>query len=146
MTSIDDARMLLGAIGLLALAIPGAREAMAAEELRILAWEGYADEDWVKEFEKETGAKVTVVYRRHRRRDLVEDQGQRGRGLRPVRGQHRASCSATSTPGWPSPHDLGQDPQPGEDAAALPRSGEGARRRPATARSTAFRSPSIRSA
>lgn len=55
-------RVLLGAIGLLALAIPGTREAMAAEELRILAWQGYADDDWVAEFEKETGAKVSVVY------------------------------------------------------------------------------------
>ena len=35
---------------------------MAAEELRILAWQGYADDDWVAEFEKETGAKVSVVY------------------------------------------------------------------------------------
>jgi len=33
-----------------------------AEELRVLAWQGYADDDWVKEFEKETGAKVNVVF------------------------------------------------------------------------------------
>ena len=34
----------------------------AAEELRILSWQGYADEDWVKEFEAETGADVNVVF------------------------------------------------------------------------------------
>jgi putative spermidine/putrescine transport system substrate-binding protein len=34
----------------------------AAKELRVLAWDGYADEDWVKEFEKQTGADVKVVF------------------------------------------------------------------------------------
>ena len=33
-----------------------------AKELRILAWEGYADPDWVKEFEEQTGADVNVVF------------------------------------------------------------------------------------
>jgi len=33
-----------------------------AKELRILAWQGYADDDWVKEFEKKTGADVNVVF------------------------------------------------------------------------------------
>lgn len=35
---------------------------VAAKELRILAWEGYADADWVKEFEKASGADVSVVF------------------------------------------------------------------------------------
>lgn len=54
-------RLLLAAAATLGLmgAIPAAS---AAEELRILAWQGYADDDWVAEFEKETGAKVSVVY------------------------------------------------------------------------------------
>ena len=34
----------------------------AAKELRILAWEGYADQDWVKEFEAQSGADVNVVF------------------------------------------------------------------------------------
>ena len=34
----------------------------AAKELRILAWQGYADDDWVKAFEKQTDADVSVVY------------------------------------------------------------------------------------
>jgi len=33
-----------------------------AKELRILAWQGYADDDWVKEFEQKTGADVSVVF------------------------------------------------------------------------------------
>jgi len=33
-----------------------------ARDLRILAWQGYADDDWVKEFEQQTGAKVNVVF------------------------------------------------------------------------------------
>jgi putative spermidine/putrescine transport system substrate-binding protein len=34
----------------------------AAESLRVLAWEGYADPDWVKEFTAETGIDVNVVF------------------------------------------------------------------------------------
>jgi putative spermidine/putrescine transport system substrate-binding protein len=33
-----------------------------AKELRVLAWQGYADDDWVKEFEAKTGADVSVVF------------------------------------------------------------------------------------
>lgn len=48
---------------LLALALlPTGTGGAAAKELRILAWEGYADDDWVKEFEKSSGADVSVVF------------------------------------------------------------------------------------
>ena len=33
----------------------------SAETLRVLAWQGYADDDWVKAFEAKTGADVNVV-------------------------------------------------------------------------------------
>ena len=36
--------------------------AFAAKELRVMAWQGYADDDWVKEFEAQSGAKVNVVF------------------------------------------------------------------------------------
>jgi len=51
------------ALAMLALAslVVGAQPA-AAKELRILAWQGYADDDWVKEFEATTGADVNVVF------------------------------------------------------------------------------------
>ena len=54
-------RTLLAAAAALGLIGPIAT-ARAAEELRILAWQGYADDDWVAEFEKETGAEVSVVF------------------------------------------------------------------------------------
>jgi putative spermidine/putrescine transport system substrate-binding protein len=46
------------AIGVLTLA--GTAPHSQAKELRILAWDGYADPDWVKEFEDQTGAYVNV--------------------------------------------------------------------------------------
>jgi putative spermidine/putrescine transport system substrate-binding protein len=49
------------AFALAAFATLGAHPA-AAKDLRILAWQGYADDDWVKEFEAQTGAKVNVVF------------------------------------------------------------------------------------
>jgi len=36
--------------------------AAMAENLRVLAWDGYADEDWVKEFTATTGIGVDVVF------------------------------------------------------------------------------------
>lgn len=36
--------------------------AAMAENLRVLAWDGYADPDWVKEFTAETGIGVDVVF------------------------------------------------------------------------------------
>jgi putative spermidine/putrescine transport system substrate-binding protein len=47
-------------LALFALAVP--RLAAAAEQLRILAWPGYADPDVVAGFEKRTGAQVQVSY------------------------------------------------------------------------------------
>jgi len=53
-----------GALPMLAAAVLAASwSAQAvAKELRVLAWEGYADEDWVKEFKAQTGADVNVVF------------------------------------------------------------------------------------
>jgi putative spermidine/putrescine transport system substrate-binding protein len=48
-----------------ALAVPAilkSGQALAAKELRVMAWEGYADDDWVKEFEAQTGATAKVVF------------------------------------------------------------------------------------
>jgi putative spermidine/putrescine transport system substrate-binding protein len=54
-------RTILAAGAAVALAAVAAGHA-AAKELRVMAWEGYADKDWVAEFEKQTGAKVNVVF------------------------------------------------------------------------------------
>jgi putative spermidine/putrescine transport system substrate-binding protein len=49
-------------MALAAPAILKAGRAFAAKELRVMAWEGYADDDWVKEFEAQTGATAKVVF------------------------------------------------------------------------------------
>jgi putative spermidine/putrescine transport system substrate-binding protein/spermidine/putrescine transport system substrate-binding protein len=52
--------MLLGSAAVMALLPLGV--AAGAAELRMLIWEGYADEQWVSEFEQTTGADVNVAY------------------------------------------------------------------------------------
>ena len=36
--------------------------ALAAKQLRVMAWDGYADDDWVKEFQEQTGSTANVVF------------------------------------------------------------------------------------
>ncbi|MBL8583668.1 MAG: extracellular solute-binding protein [Rhizobiaceae bacterium] len=49
--------------GAVALAAPYlARPARADAALRLLTWEGYAEDAWVKPFEEKTGAKVNITY------------------------------------------------------------------------------------
>lgn len=47
-------------VAILVLALPLGQA--FAKELRILAWQGYADDDWVAEFKKQSGAEVSVVF------------------------------------------------------------------------------------
>ena len=97
---------------------------MAAEELRILAWQGYADDDWVAEFEKETGAKVSVVFAQTDDEIWSKIKGSEGEdfdlfAVNTVRAAalHRRRPRRAARPG--------QAAQPAEDAAAVPRSGAG---------------------
>jgi putative spermidine/putrescine transport system substrate-binding protein len=53
-------RLFLGAMGVLALI--AMTQPSFAKELRILAWQGYADDDWVKAFEKQYNVDVSVVF------------------------------------------------------------------------------------
>ena len=53
-------RFLLGAMGVLALI--AMTQPSFAKELRILAWQGYADDDWVKAFETQYNVDVSVVF------------------------------------------------------------------------------------
>jgi putative spermidine/putrescine transport system substrate-binding protein len=49
----------------MALATPAilrSTRAFAAKELRVMAWQGYADDDWVKEFQDQSGATAKVVF------------------------------------------------------------------------------------
>ena len=59
--TISGLRWMAPAMAALAAAL-GAPDGGAARELRILAWQGYADDDWVARFEEQTGADVSVVF------------------------------------------------------------------------------------
>lgn len=50
------------AMALAAPAILRSTKAFAARELRVMAWQGYADDDWVKEFEAQSGATAKIVF------------------------------------------------------------------------------------
>ncbi|MER8401419.1 extracellular solute-binding protein [Mesorhizobium sp. M1348] len=52
------ATMTLGAVGALSASLP----AFGAQELRLLTWEGYADDAWVKNFEAEYKVQVSKTY------------------------------------------------------------------------------------
>src|SRR6476660_1239932 len=60
MTMRSMKRLLLAAAGL-AIAVALASPSWA-KELRILAWQGYADDDWVQEFKGQCGCDVSVVF------------------------------------------------------------------------------------
>ena len=61
MTMKVNRRTALG-MALAAPAILRSTSAFAAKELRVMAWQGYADDDWVKEFQEQSGATVNVVF------------------------------------------------------------------------------------
>lgn len=50
------------AMGVAAPALLRTSWARAASELRVMAWQGYADDDWVKEFQEQTGITAQVVF------------------------------------------------------------------------------------
>jgi putative spermidine/putrescine transport system substrate-binding protein len=52
----------LMAAGLGLAAVLAGSPTLEAKELRILAWQGYADDDWVKEFEAQCGCDTNVVF------------------------------------------------------------------------------------
>src|SRR5512132_165929 len=58
---IETRRLLPAFVGLAA-AFAFGEPAFAAKQLRVLAWEGYADPDWVQAFEKQYDADVSVVF------------------------------------------------------------------------------------
>ena len=61
MTMKLNRRKALG-LALAAPAILRTSRAFAAKELRVMAWQGYADDDWVKEFQDQTGATANIVF------------------------------------------------------------------------------------
>lgn len=55
-------RKLLASIAVAAVGVGMMTSAAFAQNLRVLAWDGYADPDWVKAFTAETGIGVDVVF------------------------------------------------------------------------------------
>ena len=100
--------------------------ARAAEELRILAWQGFADDDWVAEFEKEAGSQGLGRLRRRPTTSSVEGQGLEAK-ISICSPSTPPSCSATSMPDWHAARPV-EDAEPAEDTAAVQGSVAGARR------------------
>ena len=82
---------------------------MAAEELRILAWQGYADDDWVAQFEQETGAKVSVVYAQTDDEIWSKMKGSEGEDF-DLFAVNTSELQRYIDAGIAVPHDLGQLP------------------------------------
>lgn len=59
---IRNTNRFLGLLGVAAVSALMAASPAQAKELRIMSWQGYADDDWVQEFEEKTGADVEVVF------------------------------------------------------------------------------------
>ena len=59
---IRNTNRLLSVLGVAAVSALLAASPAQAKELRIMSWQGYADDDWVQEFEEKTGADVEVVF------------------------------------------------------------------------------------
>lgn len=68
---------LVGFVAAMVVAV-GLAGSAAAETLRILAYEGYADKDWVEAFEKESGADVSVAYAGSPEEMIAKMQGSKG--------------------------------------------------------------------
>jgi spermidine/putrescine-binding protein len=63
-SAVRGMRAIAGLLGcaLGGLLLASARPAAAVEELNILTWEGYADDSFVRPFEKQTGCRVNATY------------------------------------------------------------------------------------
>ena len=110
-----------------------------------MAWQGYADDDWVKEFEEQTGVDVNVVFIGTDDEIWAKIKGSEGKDF-DLFAVNTAQLQRYIDAGLATPLRPRRSCPTRRDAAALPRPDQGQRRRCATARSTAFRSPSIPSA
>jgi len=104
----------------LALAAPAilrSRRAFAAKELRVMAWQGYADDDWVKEFEAQTGAKANIVFIGTDDEIWAKIKGSEGKDF-DVFAVNTAQLQRYIDGGLTTPHDLSKLPNQKE---VLPR-------------------------
>ncbi|MGB8314904.1 MAG: ABC transporter substrate-binding protein [Aestuariivirga sp.] len=116
MTRKVTRRTALG-IALTAPAILGSSRAFAAKELRVMAWQGYADDDWVKEFQNQTGAKANVVFIGTDDEIWAKIKGSEGKDF-DVFAVNTAQLQRYIDGGLTTPHDLSKLPNQKE---VLPR-------------------------
>jgi putative spermidine/putrescine transport system substrate-binding protein len=105
------------AMALAAPAILRSGRAFAAKELRVMAWQGYADDDWVKEFEGQTGATVKVVFIGTDDEIWAKIKGSEGKDF-DVFAVNTAQLQRYIEAGLTTPHDLSKLPNQKE---VLPR-------------------------
>ena len=105
------------AMALAAPAILRSGRAFAAKELRVMAWQGYADDDWVKDFEGQTGATVKVVFIGTDDEIWAKIKGSEGKDF-DVFAVNTAQLQRYIEAGLTTPHDLSKLPNQKE---VLPR-------------------------
>ena len=104
----------------MALAMPvvlRSTRAFAAKELRVMAWQGYADDDWVKEFQEQTGATANVVFIGTDDEIWAKMKGSEGKDF-DVFAVNTAQLQRYIDGGLTSPHDLSKIPN---QKSVLPR-------------------------
>ncbi len=105
---IETKRLLPAMVGLAA-AIAFGQPAFAAKQLRVLAWEGYADPDWVQAFEKKFDADVSVVYVGTDDEIWAKIKGSEGEDF-DLFAVNTAQLQRYIDAGLTTPHDLSQIP------------------------------------
>jgi putative spermidine/putrescine transport system substrate-binding protein len=108
-TIMIETRRLLPALVGLAAAIAFGQPALAAKQLRVLAWEGYADPDWVQAFEKQYDAEVSVVFVGTDDEIWAKIKGSEGEDF-DVFAINTAQLQRYIDAGLATPHDLGLIP------------------------------------
>jgi putative spermidine/putrescine transport system substrate-binding protein len=97
------------AMALAAPAILRSGRALAAKELRVMAWQGYADDDWVKEFEQQTGATAKVLFIGTDDEIWAKIKGSEGKDF-DVFAVNTAQLQRYIDAGLTTPHDLSKLP------------------------------------
>src|SRR3954452_5604796 len=103
-------------VGLARPAIVAAGRAFAAKELRVMAWQGYADDDWVKEFEQQTGATAKVLFIGTDDEIWAKIKGSEGKDF-DVFAVNTAQLQRYIDAGLTTPHDLDKLPNQKETLA-----------------------------
>lgn len=102
-------RRALVAMGVAAPALLRTHWARAATELRVMAWQGYADDDWVKEYQEQTGVTAKVVFIGTDDEIWAKIKGSEGKDF-DVFAVNTAQLQRYIDAGLTTPHDLAKLP------------------------------------